>query len=393
MSRKFYITLAVAFVASSIGLGVVGYKTGVSQSIGYNAVKNYDWVMELTSQYSGIEKTGMDGNYFSAMANEDKAFLIDEYGEKIEEVDYGWIEGEGDKYIFTEKGKMGYKNLRGEILIPARYDYLYKFDGGYAMAQIGDWEFAIDENGRTAYRTAEDEDIWFSHISGKYFGQSKDGKYKVIDVERGKTIKEWDSAYCDDIQCIQPGIYQASGISGRYFLDWDFDVTFDRHIYKGGAVRDFHEGFCYAELITNGTYDDVPDAEQVKKGYIGSDGNIAIETDGSLYGSDFSEGKAVVYGAKEAWVIDNTGKELFRIPMKKNLAITSGEYDALRLQIYILNGSIFQNGMAPIYDGKKMGLVDETGRWVMEPVFDDMDFIGEHLLAVEYHGKWGIIRG
>lgn len=112
-----------------------------------------------------------------------------------------------------------------------------------------------------------------------------------------------------------------------------------------------------------------------------------------MYGGDFSEGKALIYGAKEAWAIDRTGKKLFSMKLKKNLAVSGVDpTEPFKLYAYILNGSIFQNGMVPVYDGRKMGLADQNGKWILNPVFDDMDFVADHLVAVEYNGRWGIIR-
>lgn len=47
---------------------------------------------------------------------------------------------------------------------------------------------------------------------------------------------------------------------------------------------------------------------------------------------------------------------------------------------------------AAVYDGTKIGLADQNGKWILNPVFDDMDFVADHLIAVEYQSKWGIIR-
>lgn len=393
MGKKLLTTLIVLFAASTIGLGILGYKAAVSSSDGFQALNEYDWAMELTSEYSLIENAGLDGNYFSAQINEDKAFLIDEHGKKIDEVGYGWIEGSESAYIYTEGGKMGYKNLDGKIIIPARYDYISRFDGEYAEAFTGNRHFAVDKKGREVYRTDDDEDIFFNQIHGKYFGEEKGGKYRVIDVSTGKTTKEGGKAYCEDIRYMMPGLYQADGFSGHYFLDENFNVTFDGQIYDFGAVRNYSEGLCYVELITNGTYSDTPANPNTKPGYIDDQGKMVIETKGAMYGGDFSEGKALIYGAKEAWAIDRTGKKLFSMKLKKNLAVSGVDpTEPFKLYAYILNGSIFQNGMVPVYDGRKMGLADQNGKWILNPVFDDMDFVADHLVAVEYNGRWGIIR-
>lgn len=393
MGKKLLTTMIVLFAASTIGLGTLGYKAAVSSFKDLQTLNEYDWVMDLTSEYSLIENAGLDGNYFSAQINEDKAFLIDEHGKKIDEVDYGWIEGSGSAYIYTEGGKMGYKDLAGRIIIPARYDYTNRFDGEYAEAFTGNRHFAVDKKGREVYRTDDDEDIFFNQIHGKYFGEQKGEKYRVIDVSTGKTIKEWNVAYCSEIRFMMPGLYQANGICGYYFLDENFDVAFDDKVYDFGVVRDFSDGLCYVEQITDGTYIDTPANPSTKPGYIDDQGEMVIETKGAMYGGDFSEGKALIYGAKKAWAIDRTGKKLFSVKLKKNLAVSGADpTEPFQLYVYILNGSIFQNGMVPIYDGRKMGLADQNGKWILNPVFDDMDFVADHLVAVEYNGRWGIIR-
>ena len=65
----------------------------------------------------------------------------------------------------------------------------------------------------------------------------------------------------------------------------------------------------------------------------------------------------MIYSAKKAWVIDRTGKKLFTKKMKKNLAITGSSVDdVFTLYVYILNGSVFQHGLVPLYDGRRWGL-------------------------------------
>ena len=393
MNKKHLTIFVMLAAASSIALGVIAYKAASAQLPLVKTVSQYDWVMEPTSEYAAIEKNGMEGNYFTARVNGDKAFLIDEHGKKLDETETGWIDGYGDVYTFTKNGQAGCKNLEGKVLIPPTYDYIDSFDGGYAESYTGYRHFAIDTEGRVLYRTPDDEDLQFNQISGRYFGENYRGKFKVIDVESGKMVKEWNEAECEEVWCVKPGLYLARGGDSDYFLDENFEVTFDGGAYEWGAERVFSEGLCYVEKIKDAFPGDVPAETDKLPGYIDEKGQMVIEAKESLYGSDFSEGKAVIYSAKKAWVIDRTGKKLFTKKMKKNLAITGSSVDdVFTLYVYILNGSVFQHGLVPLYDGKKMGLADEEGKWVLEPVFDDMDFVGDRLLAVEYHGKWGMIR-
>ena len=60
-------------------------------------------------------------------------------------------------------------------------------------------------------------------------------------------VKEWNEAECEEVWCVKPGLYLARGGDSDYFLDENFEVTFDGGAYEWGAERVFSEGLCYVE--------------------------------------------------------------------------------------------------------------------------------------------------
>ena len=51
----------------------------------------------------------------------------------------------------------------------------------------------------------------------------------------------------------------------------------------------------------------------------------------------------------------------------------------------------FSEGLAPVRQGDKWGYIDHTGSFVIEPKYDDADYFDDVYAEVEMDGKWGLI--
>ncbi len=397
MGKKLLIVMTVLFCISSAGLGYAGYQAAVETGEQGAVLKELRWIVPLTKEYTFIEEAGLDGQYYSARLDDtgSDSALLNDRGEAVDQVRWDSVYGEGDSYIFTKGGNMGYKSLDGRVIIPAKFDAFYGFDGDYALAVKDDRYAAVDRKGEIVYRFAEGEDVFVNRVEGNYFGEEQGERYRIIDVSDGRVVKTWNSVYCRDVEKCGQDIYRAEGICGPYFLDENFDVAFDGKLFESNTCKEYSEGLAYAEWIVNGNWKDCPNKKEVRPGYIDEQGDMVIETPGSIYGGAFSCGKALIYGTDKVWCIDSKGKKLFEVPLKKRMVLDAFDNlnSTLNLSFYILPGCRFTGGAAPLYDGEKMGLINETGNWIIEPVFDDVDIFSGNRIAVEYRGKWGVFHG
>ena len=102
-----------------------------------------------------------------------------------------------------------------------------------------------------------------------------------------------------------------------------------------------------------------------KYGYIDSQGSVLIRPQ-FIWGSAFYKGFATVYVCGQSFSMDPTGRIL---PIR-----------------YADKGEL-----APKHSGKKVGFVDEAGRFRIPPNFDDALPFSDSLAAVKVGDKWGFI--
>ncbi len=402
MGKKVLIAMAVLFCISSVGLGFAGYQAALKIAADSSALERFDWVVPLTAEYRSIGETDMDGGYLTAETKNGDFVLLDREGNPMDETKSGeWLWGQEDFYSFEKGDQMGLRRLDGSIMIPAKYDDITSFDGDYALANLGEDYFAIDRKGEIVYEFEGGEEAFARQVDGQFFCQNQGERgqwFLLIDVKKGEVVKKWDSSDCNDIWKCGPRLYGADGICGKYFLDEKFEPAFGGMLLENNGVGDYGEGLIPVRWVVNGTWKDCPpeDEKQVKTGYIEDlQGNMVFETPGSVYRGKFSDGKALVYEENRVYCVDRDGNQIFELPLKKKIELDMWKQmdQTLTLALWILPECCFSGGMARVFDGEKMGLVDEGGNWLIKPVFDEMNMLGSGFIAVEYRGKWGVIDG
>lgn len=399
MGKKLLAVMAAVFCVSSAALGYAGYQAAVKAEAEGFALDQFRWIISLTSDYAMIEDSGMEGGYFSATLKDgDSAALLNREGQEVDRVDLSYIQGWKNCYRFTKGDKMGCRYADGSVMIPAEFDDIRDFDGGYALAQKDGKDVAINTAGEVVYRFEGWEDT-VSHVDGAYFcEEAAGGVFRVIDVSDGSVVREWRTSECSQLQKCAAGIYAAANANDvHYFMNNDFEIIFDGKLFEDTGQR-YSEGLIYGEWIANGSWEQIPDEDerQIRRGYFDYHGDLVVEIEeDSIYEGEFSDGKALIYGRGKVWCVDKTGRKLFEMPLKKKISSPTwnGGVGPVLTWGYILPGCRFSGGMAPLYDGEKMGLIDEEGNWLMEPVFDDMDVLGFNWIAVEYRGMWGVLDG
>lgn len=284
----------------------------------------------------------------------------------------------------------GYLNTRGELAIPMIYDYAEDFSEGYALVAKGEtyawgrtwidtepaltkvisnWGF-IDNTGKEAipliYKSANSfsEGLAFVVTSSYERGYiDREGNlvintagyfYEGSFSEGRASVKKDDTYGFIDKQgeLVIPCIYDAAshfsdGLSSAKFngkcgyIDRNGEVVIP-FIYD--SAYPFSEGYA---LVIKGD----------KKGYINKQGNMTIILDENQWGTDFSEGLAVILTWSDTkpdsyGYIDTTGKMIIPSVYSKSFP--------------------FSEGLALVSDSHsaKTGYIDKTGTRIIPLIFD-----------------------
>lgn len=271
-----------------------------------------------------------------------------------------------------KKGKGGFIDKTGKIIIPLKFDAVGDFSEGFARVEINDkWGF-IDESGKI-----------------------------VIEPQFS-----WAWNFMEGMASVQVG-GTAFSPAGR----WGFIDKFGQIVVKpeydeltgvAETSEGFHEGLAMVEL-------------DYKKGFIDKSGKMIIEPQ-FAYGYPFTEGLACVStGLDEKWgcidkfrnwtvpqifddaslfsegyssvtfngvcgFIDKTGKSVLE-PKFENDA--NGDCS-------VVIGD-FTEGLSRWRIGDKFGYIDKSGKVVIGPKFDYTDQFSEGLAWVEIDGKIGFV--
>ena len=102
-----------------------------------------------------------------------------------------------------------------------------------------------------------------------------------------------------------------------------------------------------------------------------SGAKAAVELDYDYIGDAFSEGLMIVGKDKKYGYIDEAGKE-----------IVEPKYD---------DAWNFREGLAKVEKDGKLGFIDKAGNEIIEPKYDDVDEFKEGIARVKKDGKYSII--
>ena len=175
--------------------------------------------------------------------------------------------------------KWGYMNVKGEMVIEPKFEWVDDFAGDYAVVYDGKNKGVIDVNGDYVIDPAF-----------RYIDLSDNGIAFVV---------------------------KEDGDVGR-FVDMNGNYVVDKEFIRG--ERKFSEGFC-----------PVKDCETELWGYIDSEGNYLVEPKYKT-AEVFSDGMAIVENeAGLKGYIDATGKEI--VPCQYQHARNFGEYDLAPVEV------------------------------------------------------------
>lgn len=245
---------------------------------------------------------------------------------------------EADNQDEIHNGKSGCLNTKGELVIPAVFDFISYFENGVATAKKDGRLALIDTIGNIVQQFPEI--VQSMYFSGNYAIVHRSDGHAGLMEKTGEILLEPKyngiDPFSDGFAAVQIESDE-SGVTSA-FIDTLGRFVFERTF---GFIRSFSEGYAAVEI--NG-----------KWGFIDRTGKLAVE---AKYDDvkDFYNGLAIV-GIKDRksfryGFIDTTG----RIVIKP---------------VY-LDAGYFAYGLAPVKIGKKYGFIDKSGQVVIQPKYDN----------------------
>jgi len=270
-----------------------------------------------------------------------------------------------------KKGEMwGYMDTTGKVMIEPQYPMAGFFSEGMAYVQIGEALGYINTSGEVVIPS---EYPAATNFQEGYASVMIDEDWMIINTS-GEIVME---SYFAKPMLFKNGLSKFKlemGLRSKYgFIDTRGDTV----IYpQFEMASDFSEGLCMAS----------PDGRTY--GYINTKGEWVIQPEFELGAlmkindeydfedKDFSDGLAAVQKGEKYGVIDKTGKQ-----------ILDYKYEFI---------GKFGYGLAPAKKGQKYGFINQKGKWVIKPKYSTAEKFHNGLAAVStgsiFEGKYGFIN-
>ena len=251
------------------------------------------------------------------------------------------LEGFKDGLVGIKVGeKWGYLNSQGKIAIPAKYDDVTEFSGGYAIANSGSTYIVLDTKGtETMIQGNVTEVKDFSEKLAPF--RATDKKFGYIGTDGKVAIP----AQFESVGYFKNGLAWAKSPGGTLGYinpkgEWVIKPQFD-------VGKDFDASTGLARIkTTTGNW-----------AYVNKTGELVYVNDTDSWG-DFSNGLAEGKKGDKRGFYDDKGKW-----------VITPQFEGTR---------DFKNGYAAAKMGDKWGIIDKTGKWVIQPGFDgikDMELV------------------
>jgi uncharacterized protein YdeI (BOF family) len=276
-------------------------------------------------------------------------------------------------FLVNDRGKFGYINGNGELVIDYRFSEAHPFSEGIALVVL---------NGQKTYIDIKGNRITNLPISrGESFSEGLaavvyDGKWGYIDTAGNLVIEntfEFAHGFSDGLALVQIEDYD-----GRAFIDKTGEVVIKLHEdeFYTNDIESFSDGLAYVKYrghigfidktgeivieLSTGEYSSahsfsdglawVHSINPRKVGYMDKTGQIVIEPKYNFESTDFIDGVAVV---------DNGGSD--SVINKKGEILTTIQGDIYK----------FSDGVAGFYTGMlQYGFIDKTGNVFIEPKYN-----------------------
>jgi hypothetical protein len=304
-------------------------------------------------------------------------------------------------FPIEKKGKWGYMDETGKMIIDFKFDIAGEFNEGYATVALNRMPCVIDENENRIIDTG----------LYQFIGNYSEGLVSVMDYKFKRYYLNNESKI---VIKLAEEIYDAG--------------TFHNGLARVGKKIDIHQnkfgvdisnlGYAFTYIKKDGTYltdfifDDADDfiepvarvLQGKKFGLINLSGKFLIEPRYSNM-SVFNEGLAVVDYIGSYGYIDTNGVEIIKPQFEYAKAFSNGmaavsvkgkfgfiDTDGkLAIPAKFDDVRPFAEGRAAVLEMNKWAFVDDKGNYIYQPYFEEASYFNEGLCPVKLKGKWGAI--
>ena len=300
-----------------------------------------------------------------------------------------------------KKGKWGYMDEGGKMVIDFKYDLDQKFNEGYASVALGNMPCLIDINEKRIVDTG----IY------QFIGMYSEGLVSVMDYKFKRFYLSNKGAVALSLPI---EIYDARPFyKGLARVGKKVDIVQNKF---GFDISNLGYMFGYmrkdGSMATGFDFEDCDDFEEgvsrfmqgTKFGLIDSSSKVRLEPSYQMI-SAFNEDIAVVNAMGKFGYINKDGKELiaatydYAMPFNEGLAAveiqgklgfinTSGE---LVIQPLYDDVRPFSAGRAGVLYMGKWAFIDAKGNYIYQPYFEAVGYFNEGVCPVKVKGKWGAI--
>lgn len=282
-------------------------------------------------------------------------------------------------FCVTLKGKIGFIDRDGKIVIEPTFENAFPFTEGLAAVQrIGKWGF-IDETGREIIQPQFDNVGQFSDGLATFSDQRRPNKFGYID-KSGRVVIE---AKYDAASNFRHGLARVGTekfISKLFGKIADTGVECDyKFIDRSGKVVQEPSPLHYA---TGRPQELIRFEQGTKTGYLNANGIVVIEPRFQV-ASEFSEGLACVREAGRFGYIDAEGKWVIppRFEAANNFSdgLAGVQINDSTWAFIDRDGKVmipgpynwiyggFQEGLAEVAFEGKRGYINKKGEWIWKP--------------------------
>ena len=260
--------------------------------------------------------------------------------------------------VVKKKGRYGYADKKGEIVIPLKFTFAERFSEGLAFIQLNGKYGFINKNGDVVFYT--------NYQSVEYFFKngitSVRNNYKMYIDTTGRVLSDSEEkSYLAEIELEE---FNSKGPYSRYNIYKDkygFVNLKGEYVIepKYDDANSFSEGFARVKLND-------------KWGFINKAGELVIEPQFDDV-DDFSNGLAIFKIGKNKGYIDKAGK----------IVLSNLKFDELC--------DFNRFNLACVSVNEKYGYIDKKGKIVIPIIYDGSDGFSDGLALVQINGKYGYI--
>jgi hypothetical protein len=266
------------------------------------------------------------------------------------------------------KGKWGYMNHEGKMLLPAIYDYAGDFTESHAVVALNRMPGIIDRTGKLVVDTG----IY------QYIGPVSEGLSAVTDFSRKKYYVDVTGRR---VLQLPDSIYEARPFSnGRACVSASvqlhtrkFEMDIVTLVYRFGFIN------RTGDLVVPFRYDDADNFVR---------GRARVKS-GQLFGMIDTTGAEVI-AVKYSILGDlNSGLALFRNKEKFGFLDSAGQVIIPASYEFARD---FSDGLAAVLVKDKFGFINTSGELIITPRFEAVKAFSEGKAAVRLEGKWGFVN-